>query len=100
MAFWLDWLEGQEPVLHTDGVIEHVEMFHDSLVAALDWSTRDPAVGLRLLRRLARPWQGTGRPQPALTAVDALLTDDNAERFPITVVRGRRGGGRPRRDGS
>ena len=82
-TFWLDWLESQEPVLHTDHVIERVELFHDSLAAALDWSTRDPAIGLRLLRRLARPWQGTGRPDASLTAVDALLTDENAERFPI-----------------
>ena len=64
-------------------MIEHVELFHDSLAAALDWSTRDPAVGLRLLRRLARSWQGSGRPHAALAAVDRLLTDENAERFPL-----------------
>jgi predicted ATPase/class 3 adenylate cyclase/DNA-binding CsgD family transcriptional regulator len=82
VAFWLGWLDHQEPVLHTDRVIDRVELFHDSLVAALAWSTRDPAVGLRLLRRLARPWQGTGRPQASLVAVDELLTAENAERFP------------------
>ena len=53
------------------------------MAAALEWSTRDPAVGLRLLRRLGRAWQGSGRPQAALTAVDRLLTDENAERFPF-----------------
>ena len=53
------------------------------MAAALEWSTRDPAVGLRLLRLLARAWQGSGRPQAALTAVDRLLTDENAERFPV-----------------
>ncbi len=60
LSFWVDWLEVREPVLHTDDVIELVEVFHDNLMAALDWSTRDPAVGFHLLRRLSRPWQGTG----------------------------------------
>ena len=81
-TFWLDWLESQESTLHTDSVIERVELFHDSLAAALDWSTRDPAVGLRLLRRLGRPWQGTGRPHACLAAVDALLTEENVEQYP------------------
>ena len=100
VAFWLDWLESQEPMLHTDHVIERVELFHDSLAAALDWSTRDPAIGLRLLRRLARSWQGTGRPHASLAAVDALLTDENAERFPILWAAAAGGRGRPRRNGS
>lgn len=82
VAFWLDWLEAQEPVLHTDRVIERVELFHDSLAAALDWSTRSPAIGLRLLRWLSRSWQGSGRPHACLAAVDALLTDENAEQLP------------------
>ena len=83
VTFWLDWLDRREPIVHTDAVIEHIEMFHDSVAAALEWSTGDPAVGLRLLRLLARAWQGSGRPQAALTAVDRLLTDENAERFPV-----------------
>jgi DNA-binding CsgD family transcriptional regulator len=83
VTFWLDWLESQEPVLHTDRVIERVELFHDSLSAALDWSTREPALGLHLLRRLARSWQGSGRPDVSLSAVDALLTEENAARFPV-----------------
>ena len=83
VTFWLDWLERHEPVVHTDAAIEHLEMFHDSVAAALEWSTSDPAVGLQLLRLLARAWQGCGRPQAALTAVDRLLTDENAERFPL-----------------
>ena len=82
MTFWLDWLDHHEPIVHTDAVIEHLELFHDSVAAALEWSTRDPAVGLRLLRLLARAWHASGRPQAALTAVDRLLTDENAERFP------------------
>jgi predicted ATPase/class 3 adenylate cyclase/DNA-binding CsgD family transcriptional regulator len=86
VKFWVDWLEAQEPVLHTDAVIDHVELFHDCLTAALEWSTREPAVGLHLLRRLGRPWQGTGRPHAALTGVDALLTEENAERFPMLWV--------------
>ncbi len=86
LAFWVDWLESQEAELHTDRVIETVEMFHDSLAAALDWSTRDPAVGLHLLRRLGRPWQGMGRPDASLAAVDTLLTEENAERFPMLWV--------------
>ena len=97
VTFWLDWLDRHEPIVHTDAVIEHIELFHDSVAAALEWSTRDPAVGLRLLRLLARAWHGSGRPQAALTAVDRLLTDENAERFPLpwaaaaaTVCRPRR----------
>jgi predicted ATPase/class 3 adenylate cyclase/DNA-binding CsgD family transcriptional regulator len=86
MSFWLDWLENQEPVLHTDDVIERVVAFHDCLAAALEWSTREPSVGLRLLRRWARPLQGSGRPQAVLTAVDELLTEENAERFPVAWV--------------
>ena len=82
----MDWLEAQAPALHTDAVIDHVELFHDCLTAALDWSTRDPAVGLHLLRRLGRPWHGTGRPHAALGGVDALLTEENAERFPMLWV--------------
>ena len=97
VTFWLDWLDRHEPVVHTDAVIEHIEMFHDSVAAALEWSTRDPAVGLRLLRLLARAWQGSGRPQAALTAVDRLLTDENAERFPVPWAAAAAVGGRPRR---
>ena len=97
VTFWLDWLDRHEPIVHTDAVIEHLEMFHDSVAAALEWSTRDPAVGLRLLRLLARAWQGSGRPQAALTAVDRLLTDENAERFPIPWAAAAASVCRPRR---
>ena len=83
MTFWLGWLERHESIVHTDAVIEHLELFHDSVAAALEWSTGDPAVGLRLLRLLARAWHAGGRPQAALTAVDRLLTDENAERFAL-----------------
>ena len=69
--------------MHTDAVIEHLELFHDSVAAALEWSTGDPAVGLRMLRLLSRAWHAGGRPQAALAAVDRLLTDENAERFPL-----------------
>ncbi len=95
VSFWLGWLERHEPIVHTDAVIEHLELFHDSVAAALEWSTGDPAVGLRLLRLLGRAWHGGGRPQAALTAVDRLLTDENAERFPLRVGRRRSVGGRP-----
>jgi DNA-binding CsgD family transcriptional regulator len=86
LTFWVDWLEAREPILHTDPVIEQVEHFHDCLTAALDWSVRDPEVGLHLLRRLGRPWQGSGRPHACLAAVDAMLTEENAERFPILWI--------------
>ena len=100
VTFWLDWLDRHEPVLHTDAVIEHIELFHDSVASALEWSTRDPAVGLRLLRRLARVWQGSGRPQAALTAVDLLLTEENAERFPLPWAAAAAAVCRPGRHGS
>ena len=83
VSFWLGWLERHESIVHTDAVIEHLELFHDSVAAALEWSTGDPERGLRMVRLLGRAWHAGGRPQAALAAVDRLMTDENAERFPL-----------------
>jgi predicted ATPase/DNA-binding CsgD family transcriptional regulator len=81
-VWWLGWLDMGWAVIHTDTVVDLVEEFHANLKAALDWSLDEPQTGLRLLRRLGRPWQNSGRPGEAMLAVDRLLTDDNAERYP------------------
>ena len=79
--WWLKWLDARWRVLHTDPVVDEIEHLHDNLKAALDWSLDEPELGLRLLRRLARAWQNSGRPGDAMVAVDRLLTDENAERY-------------------
>ena len=92
--FWLDWLDRHEPIVHTDVVIRHIEMFHDSVAAALDWSTREPAVGSGCCGSSPAPGKEAGA-RSGLTAVDRLLTDENAEQFPVPWVGRRRFGGRP-----
>ncbi len=71
VSFWLGWLERHEPIVHTDAVIEHLELFHDSVAAALEWSTRRPggrtsdvaALGPRLAgRRSSAGCADCGRP--------------------------------------
>jgi predicted ATPase/class 3 adenylate cyclase/DNA-binding CsgD family transcriptional regulator len=79
--WWLDWLDERQRGLHLDAVVDQVETVHDNLRAALDWSVDQPAVGLRLLGHLARAWQACGRPGDAMTAVDRLLIEDNAQRY-------------------
>ena len=79
-AWWADWLEplGAMP---TDDILEEMEAFHANLVAALDWSADEPALGLRLLRDVAIAWEDLGRAGDAMAAADRLLTDDNAQRY-------------------
>ncbi len=97
MTFWLDWLDRREPVVHTDAVIEHIEVFHDSVAAALEWSTERPSRRTPALAapgpRLAWMWSsasGADRGRPAA---------DRRERRAISLAVGRRlsVGGRPRR---
>ena len=57
--------EARWPIAHTDPVVDEVELFHDSLKAALDWSLAEPAIGLPLLRYLGRPLLSTGRASDA-----------------------------------
>jgi predicted ATPase/class 3 adenylate cyclase/DNA-binding CsgD family transcriptional regulator len=80
--WWLSWLDERWPTVHSDRVVEQVEEFHNNFKAALDWSFDEPELGLRLLRRLGRSWQNSGRPGEAMAAVDRLLTVENAERHP------------------
>jgi predicted ATPase len=76
-TWWAHWLDsrGDTP---TDEILQQVDEFHDNLKAALDWSVKDPEVGLRLLRHLARFWSEFGRVAEAIEAADRLLTDENA----------------------
>ena len=76
--WWADWLEprGDMPA---DDILVEIEEFHANLRAALDWSTDQPPVGLRLLRGVALAWEDLGRSGDAMAAADRLLTDDNAE---------------------
>jgi predicted ATPase/class 3 adenylate cyclase/DNA-binding CsgD family transcriptional regulator len=85
-VWWLTWLDTRAPDLHTDGVVEQVEEFHDNLKAALDWGVAEPELGLRLLRRLARPWQNSARTVDVVSPVERLLTDDNADLYPSAWV--------------
>ena len=62
-------------------------MFHDSVAAALEWSTRDPAVGLRLLR-LPRPRVARKRPS-ASRADRGRPAADRRERRTGSRSRGR-----------
>ncbi|MGH3156389.1 MAG: LuxR C-terminal-related transcriptional regulator, partial [Streptosporangiaceae bacterium] len=70
--WWLGWLDERQRVLHLDSVVDQVEAVHDRSVG-------QPAVGLPLLGYLARAWQACGRPADAMSAMDRLLTEDNAE---------------------
>jgi predicted ATPase/class 3 adenylate cyclase/DNA-binding NarL/FixJ family response regulator len=78
-TWWLSWLEERFSVLHTDPILEEIDQFHHNLKAALDWSLDEPAIGLRLLRYLCRPWQNSGRPREVLGAVDRLLVEEHAQ---------------------
>ncbi len=77
-AWWADWLEPRG-AMPTDEILEEVAEFHDNLRAALDWAADEPALGLRLLRSVARAWECMGRAGDAMAAADRLLTDANAE---------------------
>ena len=78
--WWADWLEPRG-ALPTDEVLEEIEEFHGNLKAALDWSVADPPLGLRLLRDVSRPWDGSGRASDAMVAADQLLTDESAQLY-------------------
>ena len=79
-AWWADWLEPRG-TMPTDDVLDEIEEFHANLTAALNWSTHEPRLGLRLLCGVGRAWLHLGRAGDAMAAADRLLTDDNARRF-------------------
>ncbi|HET9601996.1 MAG TPA: LuxR C-terminal-related transcriptional regulator, partial [Acidimicrobiales bacterium] len=86
VRFWVGWLEARWPSIFTDEAVDEVESHHANLTAALEWSSDDPAQGLRMLRLVARPWAASGRLAAAMVAVDRLLTDEHADRFPVAWV--------------
>ena len=55
--------------------------FYADLKAALDWSTHEPSLGLRVLCSVARAWEAAGAAGDAMDAVDVLLVDEHGERF-------------------
>jgi DNA-binding CsgD family transcriptional regulator len=79
-VWWSTWLE-RRLASPDDETLDDIDDFHDNLVAAIEWSTGNPAVGLTLLGRLATVWQGADRAVDAVLAGDALLTDDNAQHY-------------------
>ena len=80
--WWASWLDHHFDALHTDHVLERVDEVHDNLVAALDWSVRDPELGLFLLARLLRSWWILSRTGDAMNGIDQLLTSENLEAHP------------------
>jgi predicted ATPase/DNA-binding CsgD family transcriptional regulator len=86
-AWWLAWLDAREGELHTDPVVDQVEEYRDNLKAALAWGVDHPDVGLRLLRRVARPWQNSALAADVIPFVDRLLTDENAAAYPLAWAR-------------
>ena len=54
--WWASWLDHHFDTLHPDDMLDRIDSVHDNLVAALNWSIRDPELGLFLLARLARAW--------------------------------------------
>jgi predicted ATPase/class 3 adenylate cyclase/DNA-binding CsgD family transcriptional regulator len=78
--WWADWLEPRG-AMPTDDILDDIEQYHANLKTALDWSTDQPALGLRLLAGMARAWEDLGRARDAMAAADRLLTDDNAQQY-------------------
>ena len=79
-AAWLaDWLDQLDTDLASDDVVEQVDELHDDLMAALHWSTRNVAMGLHLLSRVARPWLAGSRPFDALAVADRLLLGNEVD---------------------
>ena len=84
--WWASWLDRHYNELHTDTMLDRIDEVHDNLVAALDWSVRDPELGLFLLARLARAWWVGGRAGDGIGAIDRLLTEENADAHPRAWV--------------
>lgn len=81
--WWAAWLDQRGTDMPTDEVVDEVDGYHDNLRAALEWSAAaDPALGLRLLAAVTRPWQTLGRTGDQLAVADRLLTTENAQRHP------------------
>ena len=85
-GWWASWLDRHYNELHTDNMLDRIDEVHDNLVAALDWSVRDPELGLFLLARLARAWWIGGRAGDGIGAIDRLLTPEHAAAHPRAWV--------------
>ncbi len=87
--WWATWLDHHYNELHTDDMLDRVDEVHDNLVAALDWSVRDPELGLFLLARLARAWW-FGRASRRWDRCDRSASDSRERRGPPACVGRRR----------
>jgi predicted ATPase/DNA-binding SARP family transcriptional activator len=79
-AWWADWL-GPRGANPSDASLDEIDTFYDNLTAALDWSTREPHLGLRLLYSMAQIGQDLGRAADVVAAADRLLTQENADAY-------------------
>ena len=84
--WWATWLDSNYHDLHTDDMLERVDEVHDNLVAALDWSVREPELGLFLLARLAERGGSEDAAGDGIDAMDRLLTPEHTAEH--TRVRG------------
>ena len=80
LSWWVEWLEPRAALPSDDDLVE-VDRYQSNLRAALEWATRDPTAGLRVLGLLARPWHSLGVYGDIMDAADRLLTETNAERL-------------------
>ena len=67
VTFWLDWLDRHEPVLHTDAVIEHIELFHDSVASCTRMEHARPS---RRTTALAASCSRVARIRPTASRAD------------------------------
>ena len=85
---WLTFevADGEGP---TDAQAAMADTYGDDLRAAIGWAVeRNPELGLKLLDAAARAWHGTGRGFDAVWAADAVLTEINARRSPMSWLQG------------
>jgi predicted ATPase/DNA-binding CsgD family transcriptional regulator len=80
VAWWAQWL-APRGAMPTDDVLEEMAEFHDNIRSALNWAVDRPRLGLPILRDVAKAWDLLGRAGDAMTAIDELLTDDNAAHY-------------------
>ena len=80
------WLDSNYHELHSDDMLERVDEVHDNLVAALDWSVREPELGRSSSPDSLRAWWVGGRSGDGIDAMDRLLTPALAAEHPRAWV--------------
>ncbi len=79
-SWWTDWLEPRF-MAPTDDALNEATRFHDNLLVAVQWSTRLPELGLRMLSYLAR-LSSSGGWDGLASAAERLLATENALAHP------------------